>query len=48
MNTLLAILNVTDARRDVTWQADCTADFLGDTSPPAWFGRLSKTPVMLS
>ena len=34
MNTLVAILKVTDARHDVILAADCTTDFLGDTSPP--------------
>ena len=33
MNALLAILKVTDARVTSYWQADCTTDFLGDTSP---------------
>ena len=34
MNTLLAVLKVTEARRDVILEADCTTDFLGDTFPP--------------
>ena len=37
MNTLLAILKVTDARRDVMLAGglyDCTTDFLADTSSP--------------
>ena len=40
MNTLLALLKVTDAR-DVTsyWQVDCTTDFHRDTFPPA--GKLA-------
>ena len=49
MNTLLAILKVTDARRDVILAGGLYhTDFLGDTSPPAWSSRLRDKGTLLS